>query len=209
MSGGRDGSLLKAIDRTVTGAGARLLADRLMSPLTDPEGDQRAAGFGGVLRLRDAACEALRAALKGAADMPRALTRLALNRGGPRDLGALRAGFEAALQLADAVCRRRPAGRTRGGAGRDRGAADTLRRSSRARRSPTNCRCSSATAVSCARATTRELDEMRALRDEARKVIAGDGARADRGDRHPLAEDPAQQRARLLHRGDRQPSGRS
>ena len=37
MSGSRDGSLFKAIDRTVTGAGARLLADRLMSPLTDPE----------------------------------------------------------------------------------------------------------------------------------------------------------------------------
>ena len=36
MSGSRDGSLFKAIDRTVTGAGARLLADRLMAPLTDP-----------------------------------------------------------------------------------------------------------------------------------------------------------------------------
>lgn len=36
LSGGRDGSLFRAVDRTVTGGGARLLADRLMSPLTDP-----------------------------------------------------------------------------------------------------------------------------------------------------------------------------
>jgi DNA mismatch repair protein MutS len=36
LSGSRDGSLLKAIDRTVTGGGARLLAERLTSPLTDP-----------------------------------------------------------------------------------------------------------------------------------------------------------------------------
>ncbi|TIT99265.1 MAG: DNA mismatch repair protein MutS, partial [Mesorhizobium sp.] len=36
LSGSREGSLFKAIDRTVTGGGARLLADRLMAPLTDP-----------------------------------------------------------------------------------------------------------------------------------------------------------------------------
>ena len=46
-----------------------------------------------------------------------------------------------------------------------------------------------------------------ALRDQSRRVIARHGARPDRGDRHPVAEDQAQQRARLLHRGDRQPSG--
>ena len=48
LSGSRDGSLFKAIDRTVTGAGARLLADRLMSPLTDPAAINRrldAVGF--------------------------------------------------------------------------------------------------------------------------------------------------------------------
>ncbi len=37
LSGDRNGSLLKALDRTVTGGGARLLAERLMSPLTEPE----------------------------------------------------------------------------------------------------------------------------------------------------------------------------
>ena len=101
LSGGRDGSLFKAIDRTLSGGGARLLADRLMSPLTDPrEIDARldsVAFFLGETRLR----EAVREILKAVADMPRALSRLALNRGGPRDLGALRAGFEAARQAGD------------------------------------------------------------------------------------------------------------
>ncbi|MGB6116998.1 MAG: DNA mismatch repair protein MutS, partial [Mesorhizobium sp.] len=87
LSGNRDGSLLKSIDRTVTGGGARLLAERLMSPLTDPaainERLDSVSFLRGETRLRDA----LRQALKSAPDMPRALSRLALNRGGPRDLG--------------------------------------------------------------------------------------------------------------------------
>ncbi len=37
LSGERRGSLLAAIDRTVTAAGARLLAQRLAAPLTDPD----------------------------------------------------------------------------------------------------------------------------------------------------------------------------
>src|SRR5690606_16599794 len=44
--------------------------------------------------------EALHTALQGAADMRRSLTRLALNRGGPRDLGALRAGLSSARRIA-------------------------------------------------------------------------------------------------------------
>ncbi len=100
LSGGRDGSLFRAIDRTVTGGGARLLADRLMSPLTDPDAIgarlDAVSFFMGETRL----AEALRLSLKGVADMPRALSRLALNRGGPRDLGALRSGFSAARTIA-------------------------------------------------------------------------------------------------------------
>src|SRR5690606_35017230 len=36
LSGGREGSLLQAIDRSVTGPGARALAAALSAPLTDP-----------------------------------------------------------------------------------------------------------------------------------------------------------------------------
>ena len=99
MSGSRDGSLLKAIDRTVTGAGARLLAERLMSPLTDPAAINARLDSVGFFLAEPSLRDALRAALKGVADMPRALSRLALNRGGPRDLGALRAGFVAAAEI--------------------------------------------------------------------------------------------------------------
>ena len=81
------------------------------------------------------------AALKSVADMPRALSRLALNRGGPRDLGALRAGFEAAGEIATLFAERAAARGTGGGARGDRGAAARLRRASRRRRWPTSCRC--------------------------------------------------------------------
>ncbi|MBI1196500.1 MAG: DNA mismatch repair protein MutS [Phenylobacterium sp.] len=99
-SGARDGSLLAAIDRTVTAPGARLLAARLARPLLDPAAiDARLDAvewFIGHRRQR----ERLRETLKGLPDMARALSRLALGRGGPRDLGALRDGLAAGA----AVC---------------------------------------------------------------------------------------------------------
>jgi len=101
LSGSRDGSLFKAIDRTVTGGGARLLADRLTAPLTDPERIAERLDSVSFFRSEPRLCQAVRLALKGVADMPRALSRLALNRGGPRDLGALLAGFQAARAIAD------------------------------------------------------------------------------------------------------------
>ncbi|MEP9386925.1 DNA mismatch repair protein MutS [Mesorhizobium sp. KR9-304] len=100
LSGSRDGSLFRAIDRTVTGGGARLLADRLTAPLTDPAEINRRLDAVGFFVAETGLRDALRSALKSVADMPRALTRLALNRGGPRDLGALRAGFGAAREAA-------------------------------------------------------------------------------------------------------------
>jgi DNA mismatch repair protein MutS len=96
QSGGRDGSLLAAIDRTITAAGARRLADRLARPLLDPaEIDGRLDSIAYFLERRPVRA-GLREGLRGAADMARALSRLALGRGGPRDLGALRAGLAAA-----------------------------------------------------------------------------------------------------------------
>ena len=86
LSGGREGSLLSAIDRTVTAPGARLLERRLSSPSRDLT----------VIRARHEALrylldqsrlrENLREDLRRVPDMDRALSRLALDRGGPRDL---------------------------------------------------------------------------------------------------------------------------
>ena len=108
LSGSREGSLFKAIDRTVTGGGARLLADRLTAPLTDPEKIASRLDSISFLRTETRLCQAVRQALRGVADMPRALSRLALNRGGPRDLGALRAGFVAAREIAGLFAAVRP-----------------------------------------------------------------------------------------------------
>jgi DNA mismatch repair protein MutS len=98
--GARAGSLLSAIDRTVTGAGARELASRLGSPLTDAAAINdrldAVSYLAGEPRLR----QTLREELKSAPDLARALARLALNRGGPRDLGAVRDAIASARALA-------------------------------------------------------------------------------------------------------------
>jgi DNA mismatch repair protein MutS len=100
-SGSRDGSLLAAIDRTVTAPGARLLAARLARPLLDPAAiDARLDAVAWFCEKRRER-ERLRDALQRLPDMARALSRLALGRGGPRDLGALRDG----LSTGEAVVR--------------------------------------------------------------------------------------------------------
>ncbi|SDE65317.1 DNA mismatch repair protein MutS [Limimaricola pyoseonensis] len=100
MTGGRDGSLLQAVDRTVTAGGARLLERRVASPSCRL--DVIAARQGAVAHLVEESRLAadLRAALKGAHDLDRALSRLALDRGGPRDMAAIRATLEVAGEIA-------------------------------------------------------------------------------------------------------------
>jgi DNA mismatch repair protein MutS len=63
LSGSREGSLFKAIDRTVTGGGARLLADRLMAPLTDPEKIAARLDSVSFFRAEVRQCQAVRLAL--------------------------------------------------------------------------------------------------------------------------------------------------
>jgi DNA mismatch repair protein MutS len=100
QNGGREGSLLAAIDRTVTSGGARLLASRLARPLLDVAGIE--ARLDGVAWFceRKSLRRDLRNALKAAGDMARATSRLALGRGGPRDLACLRDGLKAGEMLA-------------------------------------------------------------------------------------------------------------
>jgi len=94
-SGEKQGSLLAAIDRTVTGPGARELAARLASPLQDVTQIHRRLDAVAVLADDDALRGDIRNTLQGAPDMARAVSRLALQRGGPRDLAAIRDGLEA------------------------------------------------------------------------------------------------------------------
>ncbi|HBF28313.1 MAG TPA: DNA mismatch repair protein MutS, partial [Rhizobium sp.] len=99
LSGDRHGSLLNAIDRTVTGGGARLMAERLMSPLTDVEAIADRQDSVAYFLTDNFLTERLREMLKRAPDMPRALSRLALDRGGPRDLAAIRQGLATASEV--------------------------------------------------------------------------------------------------------------
>jgi len=95
VRGSREGSLLGEIDRTLTSAGARLLGDRLARPLTEIAAiNARLDAVAFFLERRDGR-DGVRAELKSAGDLARALTRLALGRGGPRDLAALRDALHA------------------------------------------------------------------------------------------------------------------
>ncbi len=94
--GEREGSLLSAIDRTVTGPGARELANRLASPLRDVMVIGARLDAVAFLMAEPQAREALREALKSAPDVARATSRLALGRGDPRDLAAVRDALAAA-----------------------------------------------------------------------------------------------------------------
>jgi DNA mismatch repair protein MutS len=100
LAGERRGSLLSVIDRTVTAAGARELAARLAAPLTDiaaiGERHDAVMFFVADAELR----RALREDLRQAPDIARALGRIAVGRGGPRDLANLRDGARAARALA-------------------------------------------------------------------------------------------------------------
>ncbi len=172
LSGGRAGSLLNAIDRTVTGAGARLLAERLTSPLTSPSAVNTRLDSVEWLQAEYDLREGLRASLKSLADMPRALTRLALNRGGPRDLGAIGAGLAAARQVCGLLADARPPAEIEAAhqaiASLPVGLADQLSRAL-ADEMPLLKRDGGFVRANW----DVELDEMRALRDQSRKIIAG------------------------------------
>ena len=172
LSGKREGSLLRAIDRTVTGGGARLLAERLTSPLTDPKAIAERLDSISFFLLHQPLADLTREALKGVPDMPRAVSRLAVGRGGPRDLGALARGLEAAAEIAQLFQREQlptelthvlqwlgelPSGFA---THLDRALADELpllKRDGGFVRPGYHA----------------ELDEMRALRDHSRRIIAG------------------------------------
>jgi DNA mismatch repair protein MutS len=94
--GGTRHSLQAAVQRTLTPAGARLLALWLSAPLTDPVAIARRQDAWSWLLAGAEATAQLRAALRATPDIARALARLSLNRGVPRDLAALRDGMAAA-----------------------------------------------------------------------------------------------------------------
>ena len=100
LSGSREGSLVGAIDLTVTPAGKRGFAERLGAPSTEPS--EIGARLDAVAFFLDAASarQGLRERLSRAPDLVRALARLSLQRGGPRDLAGIAAGLGVARDIA-------------------------------------------------------------------------------------------------------------
>jgi len=99
--GGRKGSLIDAVDRCVTGAGARQLADDLSAPLTDLAAISERLELVSWLHDEPLLREDLRAVLRAAPDVGRALGRVVAGRGSPRDLGQLRDGLGEGRRVRD------------------------------------------------------------------------------------------------------------
>ena len=171
LSGGRCGSLIAAIDRSVTAAGARLLDRRIAAPSCDLATIR--ARHDAVARLVDdpALREDLRAALRQVPDMDRALGRLALDRGGPRDLAALRDGLAAAAGIAARMDGTADMPSTLAGAAQDLTGHGDLRGlldAALVAEPPHLAR----DGGFIAQGHDTDLDEARTLRDEGRGVIA-------------------------------------
>ncbi|CAA0111986.1 DNA mismatch repair protein MutS [Starkeya nomas] len=170
-TGDRAGSLCASVDRTVTSAGARLLARRLAEPLTDAA---RIAGrLDAVEHLVDetALRAQLRERLAGAPDLARALSRVALGRSGPRDLAAIGRGLTEGAAIA-ALIAASPAPEELARAAEVLGGVDpTLAAALAAALDddlPLNRRDGGFTRPGY----SDELDATRAMRDESRRVVA-------------------------------------
>src|ERR1700733_6790476 len=172
LSGERSGSLLTAIDRTITAAGARLLAQRLSAPLTDPaEIGHRLDAVGALVSdggLRDD----MRERLKSAPDLARALSRIAIGRGGPRDLAAIRDGIVAAARIAERLSAPPQVPRDIGDAVRALRRADPALAGELAQALAEELPALRRDGGFVRAGYEPALDEARALRDESRRVIA-------------------------------------
>ncbi len=163
--GGTAHTLLHAVDRTVTAAGARLLGAWLAGPLLDPAVIAgRQDGWTALLGDPEALA-GLRTALRGAPDLLRALGRLGAGRGTPRDLSAVRGALEAAAQVAAAL----GGGVLAAVAPQDEPQLrETL---GRALEDPAPVRLEDGGAIRPG--FDGELDAERRLRDDSRRVVAG------------------------------------
>ena len=172
-SGNRSPSLLAAVDRTVTGPGARELGARLASPLRDAAAIHDRLDAVHALFDSETLREDVRRTLRHTPDMARALSRLSLQRGSPRDLGAIRDGLASAHRCAQLL--------QGDGVGTPAALVDIIARL-------TGCSASLQARLVAALVDappylrreggfvrpgfSRDLDEARALRDESRQVMA-------------------------------------
>ena len=103
LQGERQGSLLHAVDRTASAAGARLLASRIAAPLADKPAIDDRLSLAGWFVSHEICAEDVRDDLSALPDIERCLSRLAVGRGGPRDLQNLADGLGYARRLATQI----------------------------------------------------------------------------------------------------------
>jgi|FEC22Drversion2_1045045.scaffolds.fasta_scaffold00816_10 DNA mismatch repair protein MutS len=173
LSGERRGSLLAAVDRTLTAPGGRELARRLAAPLTDPAAISARHDAVEWLVGRSEVRRAIRETLRTAPDIARARARIAVGRAGPRDLAAIRDGIAAA----------RSAAATLGAAGDAPAAIAAIIDRLTGPDASLHGRLEAALVDRppllrrdggfVRPGFSADLDEARALRDESRKVVAG------------------------------------
>ena len=108
LSGSREGSLLHAIDRTVTAAGGRLIERRVSSPSRDLDAVRARIGVVEWFASENARPDEIRGSLNRCPDIQRAMSRLALDRGGPRDLAAIRNALGLLPEITAALAGERP-----------------------------------------------------------------------------------------------------
>ena len=174
LAGERRGSLLHMIDRTLTSAGARMLAQRLAAPLTDADEINARLDLVQLFAADGDLRAAVRDTLNHCPDLERALSRLALGRGGPRDLAAVRDAASRAQDLRGILERA-------GGGANGRGLAEII--SDLGQHGVLIDRLARALGADLpllargggfiAAGYLAELDEQRQLRDESRRLIAG------------------------------------
>ncbi len=173
LAGGRQGSLLGVIDRTVSGAGARLLAVRLSAPLTDCAAIDGRLDEVQYFNDGEAPRRAVRALLACCPDIERALSRLTLGRGGPRDLAAVRDGLALSAEVRQALAGSvPPPPEGIAAAMADLGHhGEIVERLGRALGAELPLYARDGGFI--APGYTPQLDELRTLRDESRRLIAG------------------------------------
>jgi DNA mismatch repair protein MutS len=182
LSGERKGSLLSVIDDTVTGAGARLLAARLAAPLTDTPAIEGRLDMVSFFVENQRPRETVRGRLKQCPDIERALSRLTLGRGGPRDLAAIRDGLATTADLRNGLGNAKGSG---GLAGVPEGITSCVTRLGHHEELVDRLTRALAPELGVyardggfiAKGYTAALDEFRALRDESRRLVANLQAR--------------------------------
>ena len=175
MGGDKKGSLLATIDRTITAAGARLLVARLTTPLKTRDPILARLDLVEAMLVDMQMADRIREALKSMPDLERALSRLGLGHGGPRDLAAMAHGIMTARDISAALM-----ARTSSGLAEDQLADLVLKLSeaddlvntlgqSLSDDLPLLARDGGFIRVGC----DPVLDELFTLRDESRRLIAG------------------------------------